>query len=103
MQRSEVPCVRPRCYGGSWPPGHPAQSPARRQTAWRWPRQSPRCRCSLPRASRDRLRRGKHKCGLAVDEGGHFYICLHVALTPLSVPAVVAPAVVKVAETAVPG
>lgn len=103
MRCSEVPCVQPRCYGGSWPPGHPARSPVRRQTVWRWPRQSPHCRCSRPRASRDRLRRRKHKFGRAAREGGRFSMWLHVALTPLSVPAVVAPAVVKVAETAVPG
>lgn len=45
----------------------------------------------------------KHRFGLAVHEGGHSYKCLHMELTPLSVPAVVAAAVVEVAQAAVPG
>lgn len=49
------PSFQLRCYEDSWRPVRPAPFPARPQTAWRWPRRSPSCRCSLPTASRDRL------------------------------------------------
>lgn len=88
----------------------PAQSPRHRQTVWRWPRQSQRCHCSRPRANRDRLRMKKelssnHLCYLIQKEGGFggIFMCRFVSLTPLSVPAVIAATVVKVAKTAVPG
>ena len=48
-------------------------------------------------------RGNKHLASPSVKELASIRIRVHVALTPLSVPAVVAPAVVKVAQTAVPG
>lgn len=46
-----VPCVQPRCCGGSWRPVRPGLSPACQQTAWRWPHRTQRCHCSPPTAS----------------------------------------------------
>lgn len=54
-QRPSSPSVQLRYYEDSWRPVRPAPSPARPRTAWRWPRRSPHCRCSLPTASHDRL------------------------------------------------
>lgn len=61
LEAAAVPCGQPRCCGGSWLLVNPVRSPARQQTAWRWPRRSQHCRCSLPRANRDPLGRNKEE------------------------------------------
>lgn len=107
-QRPSSPSVQLRYYEDSWRPVRPAPSPARPRTAWRWPRRSPRCRCSLPTASHDRLAMTWQTLVSLVKKKRVLqtwkFACRGlIRQTSLAVPAVVAATVVKVSQTAVPG